>query len=63
MNPHPSTPPLHHNPDCEYWHDQYSFECTCGLTGGKERKVVGQEPLSEEQWQDLLARIRYVEEG
>jgi hypothetical protein len=24
--------PLRHHADCEYWHDQYSNECTCGLT-------------------------------
>jgi hypothetical protein len=21
-----------HHIDCEYWHDQYSWECSCGLT-------------------------------
>ena len=38
---------MKHNPDCEFWHDQYDFECTCGLT---RQGFFSLEPWTDEKW-------------
>lgn len=48
---------MHHNPDCEYWFEQYPRECTCGMTKTRPEWSI-LEPWPDDKWAEWTETIK-----
>ena len=46
-----------HHPDCEYWFDNYKWECTCGLTAVRP-EWSKLEKWTKAQWNEFFELVR-----